>query len=115
MTAVVIREPVGRHRERVPVRAITSRENIAACLVPVAGVALVALGILDWLAAMSLIRGVQCGLYEQGGVLDCGGSSTLDEAVLLGPLLALPMFVAETWLIARGIRRIAAGREHNRA
>ncbi|MGW5262304.1 hypothetical protein ACWEQG_15115 [Microbispora sp. NPDC004025] len=115
MTDVVIREPVGRHRERVPVRATTSRENIAVYLVPPAAVALMSLGIADWLVAMWLIRGVQCGLYEQGGVLDCGGSSTLDKAVLLGPLLALPMFAAETWLIARGIRRIAAGRERNRA
>ncbi|WP_182905111.1 hypothetical protein [Microbispora sp. H13382] len=115
MTDAVIREPVGRHRERVPFRATTSRQNIAVYLALVAGVALVPLGILDWLVAMWLVRGVQCGVHEQGGVLDCGGSSALEKAILFGSLLALPMFVVETWLIARGIRRIAAGREGNRA
>ncbi|AWS45123.1 hypothetical protein DKM19_31235 [Streptosporangium sp. 'caverna'] len=70
---------------------------------------LLACALVDWLIMTGVIRGIQCEQYEGGGVLDCGGSPTMEEAFALGMLLTVPVLAVQMWLISFGLRRLWSG------
>lgn len=100
---------MGRRFESVPVRTGTAGEGRAGCAAFVAVMSLPVLAFADWLVVMSVIRGVQCGQYERGGVLDCGGSPAMEEAFTTGMLSAVPLLAVQMWLIGFGIRWLRNG------
>lgn len=100
---------MGRRLEPVPVRTGGTAEDRTGCAAFFVVMSLPVLAFVDWAVARAVIRAVQCEHYARGGVLDCGGSSAMEEALTMATLPAVPMLAAQIWLIGFAIRRIRNG------